>query len=191
MDAKELFAQALAQATEIIDHVETEDYHKPTPDRDWRVRELSGHMLYELCWVPEVLAGKTMDDVGQCYDGDLIGDALQANWHAALERALAAVAQVRMKQTVHTTQGEISAEEYVRQVGSDQLIHAWDLGESIGVPVRFGTVLADAVHDYLLPQVHTWQGDGLFAPPVPVPDTADIQTKLLAVTGRRVNWPAV
>ena len=191
MDAKRLFIQAVAQATAVIDKVEPDDFQNPTPNHDWNVHDLVGHMLYELCWVPDLLAGKTIHQVGVCYEGDLIGNALQANWHAALERALAAVAQVPLKQAVHAAQGDIAAEEYLRQAGADQLIHAWDLGEGIGAPVSFDAPLAAAVHEYMTPQAHAWQAEGLFGPPVAVPESADMQTKLLAVTGRHVNWPAM
>jgi uncharacterized protein (TIGR03086 family) len=191
MDAKQLFVAALKQATAVIDTVTYEDFTKPTPDTDWDVRQLAGHMLYELCWMPDMLAGKTIAEVGDAYDGDLIGDALQANWHAAAERACDALARAPLDKMVHTSFGAITADEYIRQAGSDQLIHAWDLGEGIGAPVQFDATLASAVNEYMLPQIKDWQEAGLFAPAVVVPGTADVQTKLLALTGRRVNWPTM
>lgn len=191
MNVKQLFVTALAQATDVIDKVQSEDFNNPTPDTEWNVRQLAGHMLNELCWLPDMLAGKTISEVGDKYDGDLIGDALQANWHAAAERARNAVAQVNLQSIVHTSFGDISAEEYLRQAGSDQLIHAWDMGEGISSPVHFDSTLTEAVNEYMLPRAHALQESGLFGPIVTVPSTADTQTKLLALTGRRVNWPSM
>jgi len=73
MNAKALFLATLDQATAVIDHVAPDDYHRPTPDTEWDVAALAGHMLYELCWVPDLLQGKTIAEVGSVYDGDLIG----------------------------------------------------------------------------------------------------------------------
>lgn len=191
MNAKQLFLAALNQATAIVDKVQAEDAHRPTPDSDWDVYKLASHMLYELCWVPAMVQGKTINEVGCVYDGDLIGNALQANWHAAAERARNAVVAAPLDGVVNTSSGSMTVDAYLRQAGADQLIHAWDLGEGIGEQVQFDVHLTEAVNEYMLPQVKAWQKDGLFAPAVAVPKAADAQTKLLALTGRRVNWPSM
>lgn len=191
MNSKAVFLAILEQATTAVDQVEPESYHKPTPDAEWDVRKLAGHMLYELCWVPDVLQGKTIDQVGDVYDGDLIGNALEANWHAALARVREAVDTVDLQAMVHVSYGEITAEEYLQQVGADLLIHAWDLGEGIGSPVYFEPSLTDAVYAYLLPRTAAYVEKGLFRPAVAVPEESDAQTKLLALSGRRVNWSSL
>ncbi|HYH75279.1 MAG TPA: TIGR03086 family metal-binding protein [Candidatus Saccharimonadales bacterium] len=191
MNAKALFLATLDQATAVIDHVAPDDYHRPTPDTEWDVAALAGHMLYELCWVPDLLQGKTIAEVGSVYDGDLIGDALAANWHAAAARAREALDTADLQAMVHVSYGDITAEAYLQQVAADLCIHAWDLGEGIGKSVAFPAQVTQVVYDYLLPRLTDYEQSNLFAPPVIVPEAADLQTKLLALTGRRVNWPAL
>jgi uncharacterized protein (TIGR03086 family) len=187
MDSKQLFTRALEQATEIIDQVTPHDFTYPTPNTEWDVRTLVAHMLYELSWVPDVLQGKTITDVGDAHDGDLIGRDLQSNWQTAAEKAHHALSKIGPATIVHLSFADVTAEEYLRQVGCDLFIHTWDLGEGIGRPVAFRTEEAQAVYDYLQPNAKAWQEAKLFAEPIVVPDNADLQTKLLALTGRQAE----
>lgn len=187
MDCKQLFTRALEQATETIDQVTPHDFTYPTPNTEWDVHALIAHMLYELSWVPDILQGKTITDVGDVYDGDLIGKDLQTSWQTAAEKAHHALSKINPSVIVHLSFADVTAEEYLRQVGSDLLIHAWDLGEGIGRRVTFSTEELQAVYDYLQPNAKAWEDAQLFAPPITVPDGADLQTKLLALTGRQVK----
>jgi hypothetical protein len=45
--------------------------------------------------------------------------------------------------------------------------------------------LADAVYDRIAPQAGTWHEAGIFDPPVPVPEDAVPQDRLVALLGRR------
>jgi hypothetical protein len=55
--------------------------------------------------------------------------------------------------------------------------------------VRFDPELAEAVYENTLPDMKGIQASGLFAPPVPVPENADTQTRLIALFGRDPGWP--
>lgn len=185
MDAKLLFEQCLAQTTEVMAQAKTSQFSGPTPDTEWDVLTLVAHMLYELSWVADILAGKTVAEVGQKYDSDLIGTDLQKNWRTASDNALGAVAQVDVTRTIHLSYGDFPAEHYIREQANDQLIHAWDLGSAIGVPVQFDPAVAEELYHATLPRKDELAASGLFAPALPVPETADVQTKLLALLGRR------
>lgn len=69
MDAKQLYKNALAQATEIIEHVTPGDYDRPTPNTEWDVHDLVNHTLNELCWTADIVEGRTVAEVGEKYDG--------------------------------------------------------------------------------------------------------------------------
>ena len=38
------------------------------------LRETINYHAYDTAWVPDTLAGKTIEEVGSTYDGDLLGD---------------------------------------------------------------------------------------------------------------------
>jgi uncharacterized protein (TIGR03086 family) len=191
MDGADVFGKGLAQATLIVKQVRPEHFANPTPDTEWSVRDLVNHMLYELSWVADLVLGKTTDDIGDAYDGDLINDHaidLAEQWQAVADRAEAAVNDADPDEIAHLSYGDVSNEEYLREAGSDQFIHAWDLGKAIGVSVRFDNFVAQEIYDYVYPHRERLVASGLFAPPLAVPDDADIQTKLLALFGRNARW---
>jgi uncharacterized protein (TIGR03086 family) len=188
MNAAQLYEEALAQATEVVSHVTAADYDSPTPDTEWDVHDLANHMLNELCWTADIVEGRTMAEVGEKYDGDLIGadnNRLQDSWRTAADAAHHAIEAADLQDTAHVSYDDITVEEYLCQAAADQLIHAWDLAEAIDVTIEFDRTLAEAVYAYLLPQKNHLSETGLFAKPVSVAEDAPLQVKLLALTGRQ------
>lgn len=185
MDAKNMYEQALQVATEVINTVEPEDYDQPTPDTEWTVRDLINHMLYELAWSADVLRGKTIAEVGDAYDGNLISDDLKGTWRRYSEAALSALEDANLEDIVHLSFGDVSAEEYIWQNGSEYAIHAWDLGEAINLSVVFDQPLTEAIYQYVMGRTDDMAASGLFGEPVDVAETADLMTKLLALYGRQ------
>ena len=55
----------------------------PTPCTDWTVRDLVNHLTVEHLWVPPLLEGRTVAEVGDRFDGDVLGDDPAAAWEAA------------------------------------------------------------------------------------------------------------
>jgi len=191
MDSNALFTEALAQATTVIKQVRDDQFGSATPDTDWSVRDLAHHMLYELSWVPEILEGRLPEEVGPRYEGSLFEDATQLGilWDRAAVRAENELETYRPDRVVHLSYGDSTAEAYLQEAATDQLIHAWDLGESIGLSVSFERPVAEEVYDRL--RGMDLQSSGLFAPPLDVPPNADLQTKILALTGRTPDWRSV
>ena len=74
--------------------------------------------------------------------------------------------------------------EYLREQVSDVAIHTWDLARAVGADEELDTELVEAVWTVFEPQKETLAASGLYAPPVPLPDDAPLQQRLLAVTGR-------
>jgi uncharacterized protein (TIGR03086 family) len=160
------------------------DWDRPTPCTDWTVRQLVHHLIYEELWAPPLLEGKTIAEIGDRYEGDILGADPQAAWKESADAALAAATPEALGRTVHLSFGDFPGEGYLGQLTADHLIHAWDLARGIGGDERLDPELVEFVHDFLAPQVEQWRGAGVFGPAVDVPADADLQTKLLAVTGR-------
>ena len=161
-------------------------WRDPTPCTDWDVRTLVNHVTVEQLWVPPLAQGSTVADIGDRFDGDQLGDDPVATWNAALAASSAAFgASGALDGTVSLSAGDKPTAEYCWEMTTDALIHSWDLARGIGADETLDAELADLVYERTLPIAEHLQETGLFAPPVPVPDDAPLQTKLLAIFGRR------
>jgi uncharacterized protein (TIGR03086 family) len=187
-DMKAFFDQALDQATAVIMQVRDADLSHPTPCTEWNVQSLANHMLYELLWVPEIVEGKTIAEVGSKYDGDLMIGVWQDRWKAAADSAREAVSQADLEATAHLSFGDIPVKEYLEQISSDLFIHGWDLGEGINQPVKLPDEVSKHLYDFMKQNEASFASSGLFGTPQPVATDADQQTRLLAAYGRRLDW---
>ncbi|MHB1864647.1 MAG: TIGR03086 family metal-binding protein [Candidatus Saccharimonadales bacterium] len=188
MDTRKLFINAVRTATSAVRLVQDADYTKPTPDSEWDVKDLASHMLYELSWVPDIVSGKLVSEVGDKYDGDLIGENLRRNWLEAETTAINSVKNCDLKGVAHLSWRDATNEYYLKQAASDQLIHAWDLSAALARPVKFDTEIAEYLYAYNYPNKDRMASSGLFGAELEVPKSSDIQTRLLALYGRDINW---
>jgi uncharacterized protein (TIGR03086 family) len=156
----------------------------PTPDDEWDVRTLVNHVTGELLWLVPMLEGKTIADVGDALDGDVLGDDPIATWDGAITVASAVIEGVDPSTTVHLSYGDRTADAYLAEVGADVLIHTWDLARAIDADDRLDPALVEAVAAWFPAVEPMWRGAGVIADRVRVPDGADAQTALLAAFGR-------
>lgn len=193
MDGADIFRTCILRATAVVKQVRPEHFANATPDTDWNVRDLLAHMMRELATVPQTLKGVLPGDRVALSDEDLLGDDdidLSTNWQAAVDRAERALDNIDSDEIISTAFGDTSIDEYLSQIASDELIHAWDLGSSIGVPVHFDSSLAGTVYDIASPNKQRMHESERFAREIEIVGEADMHTKLLALFGRRADWRA-
>ena len=117
-------------------------WQAPTPDEDWTVRDLVNHLVGEDLWAPLLLAGSTITEVGDRFDGDVLGPEPRAAWAAACAAVVQAIeADGAMDRIVHLSFGDFPGREYALQLIADHLIRAWDLARAIGADERLDTGL--------------------------------------------------
>jgi uncharacterized protein (TIGR03086 family) len=147
------------------------------------------HLLYEQLWTRPVLEGLTIEEVGDRFEGDLMG-ADAALWPrllgSTIEEAHAAVAQAgALARTVHLSFGDVTGEEYVTQLTADLAVHGWDLARATG---QDDTLDPDAVA-LLLPwteaNAHLLSASGMFGSQIDVGSDAPQDARLLGLLGRR------
>jgi len=182
--AIEMYRRSVDEFGQRVMAVGAGDWARPTPCSEWSVRDLVRHLVYEELWAPPLLAGATITDIGDRFEGDILGDDPQVAWKEAAAAALAPVSADVLDRTVHLSFGDFPGREYLGQLTADHTIHAWDLAKGIGAGERLDPELVDFVYAFMAPQAEQWAAAGVFAPAVPVPDDADTQTKLLALSGR-------
>lgn len=164
--------------------VTPDQWSAATPCSEWDVRRLVNHVAGEYLWVPELMAGKTIADVGTRLDGDLLGDdPLDALATAARGAQAAAEPPDALTRVVHLSFGDVPGADYLRQMAIDSVIHAWDLSRAIGADETLDPELVDFAFEELRQHAEDWRSGGAFGPETE-PANGSTQARLLALTGR-------
>jgi uncharacterized protein (TIGR03086 family) len=155
-----------------------------TPCTEWDMRALVNHVTGEYLWVGELMAGRTIAEVGSRLDGDLLGDEPLQVLMRAQGDAVAALEQPgALGTTVHLSFGETPAAEYAKQMTLDSVIHSWDLARATGGDERLDPELVDICYPELQKTAGDWRAAGVFGPETS-PSDGTTQAKLLALSGR-------
>jgi uncharacterized protein (TIGR03086 family) len=186
MDVPAMFRRAVAEFDARVQQIGDQDWQAATPDAEWNVRDLVNHVLGEDLWAPPLLAGSTIAEVGDRFDGDVLGVEPQATWRLGSAAAVKAVeADGAIDRIVHLSFGDFPGREYAMQLCADHLIHAWDLARAIGADERLDSELIAPCATWFDAAEDAYRSAGAIAARPPLPGDADAQTVLLARFGRR------
>jgi uncharacterized protein (TIGR03086 family) len=188
MDPKAVYLYALDMATKVVSQVEPEQMNLPTPDTEWTVHDLLQHITYELAWTADIVEGNTIAAVGDKYEGELFTADVVETWHRYEVLARSAVELCDVHAIAHLSYADKPVEEYLFEAGTDQLVHAWDLGQAIGVQVTFDEEVARLLYDMASARHKDLSDSGLFGTPIDVPESSSTQMKLLGLLGRSETW---
>ncbi len=189
MDLLSAHRSALRQFDTRVHLVRDDQWDHPTPDTEWTVRDLVSHLVNEQLWAPPLLAGRTIADVGDAFDGDVLGDDPKGAWSSASAAARAAFEEEgALDGEVHLSFGVVGVPVYLGQMTLDLTVHAWDLARAIGADDEMPNDLVTTVLENAKQTAEQFQGSGLFAPAIPVPGCTDDLTELLALVGRNRWW---
>ncbi|MET8150286.1 TIGR03086 family metal-binding protein [Actinoplanes sp. NPDC049668] len=187
---RELYTRAVACFDAVLRAVPGDRWSAPTPCAGWDVRALVDHVVREDRWAAELLAGRTVADVGDRLDGDVLGADPVAAWGAASAAAVGAAAAAN-DEPVALSAGPTPVDEYLRQLAADHAVHAWDLATATGTNLRIEAGLRDAVTSWFAPVRRAYQDQGLVGPRIPLGEPAEAQARLLAMFGRSEALAAV
>ncbi|MFD3488191.1 TIGR03086 family metal-binding protein [Streptomyces sp. NPDC058665] len=178
--------EALDLFTDRVHAVRADQWGAPTPCAAWSVRDLVNHLTAEQLWVPPLVSeGRTMAEVGDAFDGDVLGDDPVAAWDRAAAGARAAFAERgASERVVGLSYGPTRAGAYCAQMVLDAVVHTWDLSRGIGVNERLPGPLVDFALTEVEPYAGALSASGMFDAPLEPPPDADAQTRLLAMLGR-------
>jgi uncharacterized protein (TIGR03086 family) len=185
MDVAEMHERAVAEFGTRVEAVKPDDWGKPTVNDGWDVRTLVNHIVGEELWTPPLMAGQTIEEVGDRFDGDVLGADPAGAFREAAASAVAAINEPgALDRTVHLSFGDTPAREYALQLFADHLIHAWDLARAIGADERLDPDLVESCAEWFEGVEGLYRSSGAIAARPPIPDEADAQTRLLAAFGR-------
>ena len=161
-------------------------FDMPGADRPVPLRQVLAHAAYDEAWIPDMLAGRTMDEVGRdAYDGDLLGTDPHAAVARIAERARAAAARVTDRDAVvHCSYGDVPMWDYFWQLNVARALTAHDVAQLLGTESPLSEELAREMWKGTAPSADMWRSFGVYRAEVPVPDGASWRTRYLGLTGR-------
>lgn len=189
MTIQELFItsnQALKKAIdEIGDDQWDLDMPPSTSTKPVTLREAVRYHTYDDAWVPDVLAGKTKEEVGDMYEPILQNDDIKETYGRYNQRAIDAVRDFKdLERVTHLSYGDFPAREYLQHIISFRAFRSYDIAKLIGADTAMDDDFVAALTEELAPVVEGYRKMGVFPPAIEVPDDAGPQQKLLAMVGR-------
>ncbi|MFC3505392.1 TIGR03086 family metal-binding protein [Micromonospora krabiensis] len=189
MDLLEAYRRSLADFVDRVDQVGPGQWSDPTPCPGWDVRTLVNHVVSEGRWSVPLLAGRTVEEVGDRLDGDQLGaDPIAAARDTAAQAEIAASRPGVLDADVHLSSGDTPAAEYLHQLLAEHIVHGWDLAVAIGADPRFDP---DAVREcarWFAGRAEDYRRGQLTKPGVDLPTDTDEQDRLIAAFGRDPDW---
>jgi uncharacterized protein (TIGR03086 family) len=177
--------EAIDRFDALVHGVPADRWDDPTPCTEWSVRDLVNHLVGEHSWAPHILAGESMEQVGDRYDGDLVGSDPVGAWDRAAKASRAAFSETTLEGTARFSFGEAPLTEYAEQMLVDLTVHGWDLARGSGQDETLDPAAVEICLAYAKRNVGRWDGLGIIAPPVPT-TSDDPAVQLLSLTGRTV-----
>lgn len=156
-------------------------WDSPAPCEGWVARDVVAHLC---TWVPSVLGRSGIEfSTGPSADVDPVG--AWESLHASLGSALSDPA-VASSEFDAGPPGTLTVERAVDMlVTPDVLVHTWDLARATGLDEQVDAELAAEYLAGMEPIDEMLRSSGHYGPRVEVGDDADVQTRLIAFTGRQ------
>lgn len=186
------FLRAQRAFGERVHAVSEDQWDAATPDTEWTVTDLVRHLVEEQRWAAPLIHGHDLDAAAKIVEGSRslpagggVGGNVAEEWdEAATESANAFSEDGALERTVALSRGDTPADQYIREMTADLIIHGWDLQTAIGFDgPPLPEDIVEAVYQRMEP-AGDMSSSGLFKAPVEVDDSASTLDKLVALSGR-------
>jgi uncharacterized protein (TIGR03086 family) len=171
----------------LVEGVPNDGLGRPTPCARYTVGDLLDH-------IGGAALAFTAAAEKQPLEGAPSGDAsrLDPDWRTRIPLQLVALAQAWRQPSAWTGMTRAGGVDLPGDVAGivalDELvIHGWDLAKATGQPAAYEGPELEAVYG-MVQQFRSSGVEGLFGPPVPVPDDAPLFDRILGLAGRDPAW---
>jgi uncharacterized protein (TIGR03086 family) len=186
VDLPEVHARALDATHRYVAGVAPDQWGLQSVCAEWTVRELVNHIVTGNYWAYELGGGKSIEEVGDVLDGDVLGsDPSRAYDDSALVAAAVFREPGAMERPCAVSYGPVPGSVYCGHRLIEAVIHGWDIAKSTDQDTTLDPELVEAVWIVGEPQIDLLAPSGMFGVTRTVPDDADRQTKVLAILGRQ------
>jgi hypothetical protein len=190
MKIQDLFIMSNQALQKVIDQIKDSQWDLAMPPgmsrKPGTLADAVRYHTYDDAWVPDVLAGKTKEEVGDIYEELLSAKDIQGNYRKYNQRANDAVRDFTdLDRVTYLSYGDFPAKDYLQHIVTFRAFRSYDIAKLIGADTTMGDDFVQALLDELTPVVEGYRQMGVFPPAIKVDDDASLQTKLLAMVGRQ------
>ena len=189
MKQRDLFLMSDAALRDVIDMLDLDQLSTRVP-ADWSrkadptLRDILAAHAFDEAWVPEVLAGKTAEEVGDRWSGDLLGDDPIGNYDEFNDAATeAALVERDPAQIVHFSYGDWPLSEGFVHLAVYRAFQAWSIAKLVELDFSLPDEVVDGFNEEVVPHIDYWRTMGVFPPEIAPPADADAETVLLCKVG--------
>jgi len=187
---QDLFLRADAELFGVLDRITPEQLATAAP-ADWTQRfpdpTLEQIVLvhaHDEAFVPEVIAGRTLEQIGDAWEGVLHDpDALLAYRTAQQAAQQAASAELDPETVVHFSYGDYPLREAFSHLAMYRGFQSWQIAQLVGFDHRMSPELIAGLDQYVMPHADEWRQWGVFPPAQEPPADADDEVRLLCAAG--------
>ena len=158
----------------------TRDWDAPAPVDGWTARSVVDHLT---SWFPAFLAGGAGIELPAADPDPVVA------WQAQTDAVQALIEDPAGRVLTNPHIGEVPLDEAIdRFYTADVFMHTWDLARATGQDDRLDPEFCAVMLAGMEPIAEMIYASGQYGPPVPVPDDADVQSRLLGFIGRDPAW---
>ena len=182
----ELYEAAVQRMLSTLEAVRPDQLTSPTPCSEWDVQSLINHNLRVSELAGNVLSGAPAN-VGDMFvvAGPLPTEGGAAAFGANTGAVLNTARSMDLEGAIETPFGPMPARNLLMICMNDVVVHTWDVSEATGQNTTLDSGLAEVCYNNFVRAFEQGRpGAAFFGPALSVPDSANIQDKLLAFVGR-------
>ena len=184
----DLLRKAIAGFSAELAATPDSDWSKMTKCEGWTVTDLVTHMVGGARGAAVAFRGGSKENAIAAGAGDVLGADPRAAFEASVADHIAAYESLTDPETaIHHPAADMPASRLLMFRIGDYLLHTWDLAAGLGRPVTLDPEVCAYVYASLEPMAPVLGQIGMFGqgPSGTVDAGADIQTKVLDISGRR------
>lgn len=189
MTIQELFIRSNQELQKVINQIKDDQWSIQMPEglttNPTTLRQAVAYHAYDDAWVPDILDGKTADQVGDRFEAIL---NLKDPTHDFATYSALAIASVQgftdLTKTTHLSYGDFPARDYLQHITSFRGLRVYDIAKLIGADTTMADDFVQGMWDEFSPIAEDYRQMGVFPAAIEVAENADLQTRFLALVGR-------
>jgi uncharacterized protein (TIGR03086 family) len=182
-------AAAAAEAARVVGGVRSEQLSAATPCTDWDLRTLLNHTIL---WTAYSAERRARDEAvpDELMNRDFVAErGYAAGYAAQLDKAVAAWSDPAAWQRDLNVMGSPTpSADVAALLIAEMVLHGWDVAKASGQGYSCPDDVAAAVYEAVQANAELFRKYQGFADEVPVPDSAPVLDRALALSGRDPGW---